>query len=360
MARFEREAKLLASLNHPNIAAIYGLEQAEGKRFLVLELVEGETLAQRLSKGALPIEEALGVCRQIAEGLEAAHEKGVIHRDLKPANVMIAEGDNVKILDFGLAKAFSDELQSIDSSQSPTLTEAMTRPGVILGTAAYMSPEQAKGKAVDKRADIWAFGCILYECLTGKRAFEGETVTETLAAILKGEPDWGALPSTTPAGVRMLLSRCLHKDPKRRIHDAADARIELEEPPAILSESSDRLARQSSRWTISRAVPWTLVLLLAGTIAFLIRYPLRSVSESPKKTIRFSIAMPKDFRNWYNAVLSPDGNRLVFAAFKGNSSQLYVRPMEKSEAYPLQGTEDAGGVSFFSPDGRWLAFAGRS
>ena len=168
MARFEREAKLLASLNHPNIAAIYGLEQAEGKRFLVLELVEGETLAQRISKGPLPVDEALGVCRQIAEGLEAAHEKGVIHRDLKPANVMITEGDKVKILDFGLAKALSDETQAVDSSQSPTLTEAMTRPGVILGTAAYMSPEQAKGKAVDKRADIWAFGCILYECLTGK------------------------------------------------------------------------------------------------------------------------------------------------------------------------------------------------
>ncbi len=163
MARFEREAKLLASLNHPNIAAIYGLEQAEGKRFLVLELVEGETLAQRISKGALPGDEALAVCRQIAEGLEAAHEKGVIHRDLKPANAMITEGDKVKILDFGLAKALSDEAQSVDSSQSPTLTEAMTRPGVILGTAAYMSPEQAKGKSADRRADIWAFGCILYE-----------------------------------------------------------------------------------------------------------------------------------------------------------------------------------------------------
>jgi len=174
MARFEREAKLLASLNHPNIAAIYGLEQAEGKRFIVMELVEGETLAQRIGKGALPADEAVALCRQIANGLEAAHEKGVIHRDLKPANVMITEGDKVKILDFGLAKALSDETQIIDSSQSPTLTEAMTRPGVILGTAAYMSPEQAKGKSADKRADIWAFGCILHECLTGKRAFEGE------------------------------------------------------------------------------------------------------------------------------------------------------------------------------------------
>src|SRR5512143_822971 len=204
MARFEREAKVLASLNHPNIAAIHGLEQAEGKRFLVLELVDGETLAQRLSKGPLPLEEALGICRQIAEGLEAAHEKAVIHRDLKPANVMITEGDKVKILDFGLAKALSGETQTADASQSPTITEAMTQPGIVLGTAAYMSPEQAKGKTVDKRADIWAFGCIMYECLTGKRAFEGETVTETLAAILRGEPDWQALPTATPPNIRFL------------------------------------------------------------------------------------------------------------------------------------------------------------
>ena len=190
VARFQREAKLLASLNHPNIAAIYGLEEADGKRFLVLELVKGETLAQRLSKRPLPVEKALEICRQIAEGLEAAHEKGVIHRDLKPANVMIAAGDKIKILDFGLAKALADETQSVDSSQSPTITEAMTRPGVVPGTAACMSPEQAQGKTVDKRTDIWAFGCILYECLTGKRAFEGKTGAETLAAILKGEPDW--------------------------------------------------------------------------------------------------------------------------------------------------------------------------
>src|SRR5512143_2641632 len=231
MARFEREAKVLASLNHPNIAAIYGLEQAEGKRFIVMELVEGETLAQRLSKGALPIDEALGICRQIAEGLEAAHERGVIHRDLKPANVMITEGDRVKILDFGLAKALSEETESIDSSHSPTLTEAMTRPGVILGTAAYMSPEQAKGKSVDKRADIWAFGCILYECLTGKRALEGETVTEMLAAVLKSEPDWQALPAAAPRGIRFVLRRCLEKDVHRRFQNAADVRILVEDLP---------------------------------------------------------------------------------------------------------------------------------
>jgi serine/threonine protein kinase len=360
MARFEREAKMLAALNHPTIASIYGLEQAEGKRFLVLELVEGETLAQRIGKRALPVDEALAICRQIAEGLEAAHEKGVIHRDLKPANVMITEGDKVKILDFGLAKALSDETQSLDPSQSPTLTEAMTQPGIIIGTAAYMSPEQAKGKSVDKRADIWAFGCILYECLTGKKAFEGETVTETLAVILKGEPDWEALPANTPSVIRMLLLRCLHKDRNARIHDAADARIELQEAISTRPELPGRTTGQLSQWTVSRALPWVLVVVLIGTIAYLSRNQLRNAAETPKKTIRFSIAKPKDLKNWRFPTLSPDGNCLVFAAVKDNTSQLYVRPMEKSEAYPIPGTEDAYRVSFFSPDGKWIAFgAGR-
>ena len=222
MARFEREAKLLASLNHTNIAGIYGLEQAEEIRFLVLEYVEGETLQARLRKGALPLDDALELCRQIAEGLEAAHEKGVIHRDLKPSNVMITTEEKVKILDFGLAKALADESQSVDPADSPTITDAMTRPGVVLGTAAYMSPEQAKGKSVDKRADIWAFGCIIYECLTGKKTFEGETVTETLAAILRGEPDWNALSAAIPQNIRIVLHRCLEKEKSRRFRDAAD------------------------------------------------------------------------------------------------------------------------------------------
>ena len=229
LARFEREAKLLASLNHPNIATIYGLEQADGKRFLAMELVEGDTLAQRIARGALPVEEALEVCRQIAEGVEAAHEKGIIHRDLKPANVKIAPEGKVKILDFGLAKALQGDSPAADASKSPTLTDQMTQPGVILGTAAYMSPEQAKGKSADKRADLWAFGCILFECLAGRRAFEGETTTETMANILKAEPDWPALPADTPRRIRILLERCLCKDPRRCLHDAADARIEIED-----------------------------------------------------------------------------------------------------------------------------------
>jgi serine/threonine protein kinase len=229
LARFEREAKLLASLNHPNIATIYGLEQSDGRRFLAMELVEGETLAQQIERGPLPVDEALEICRQIAEGLEAAHEKGVLHRDLKPANVKITPEGKVKILDFGLAKAFQGDQAAPDTTHSPTLTDQMTRPGVILGTAAYMSPEQAKGKTVDRRTDIWAFACILYECLTGKRAFPGETVTETLAAILRGEPDWQALPETTPPGIRMLLRRCLENDMSRRFRDAAAVRIQIEE-----------------------------------------------------------------------------------------------------------------------------------
>ena len=211
LARFEREAKLLASLNHPNIAAIHSFEHADDIHFLVLELVPGDTLQERVAKGPVPVEEALEVCRQIAEGMEAAHEKGVIHRDLKPANVKVTPEGKVKILDFGLAKAFEDVTPVTDISQSPTLTQGMTQAGVILGTAAYMSPEQARGKSVDKRADIWAFGCLLYECLTGRQAFGGETITDILGAIIHKEPEWEALPATTPWRIQELLRRCLTK-----------------------------------------------------------------------------------------------------------------------------------------------------
>ena len=232
LARFEREARLLASLNHPNIAAIHGLEERQGKRFLVLELVEGQTLEERLNNGRIPLEETLEICRQIAEGLEAAHEKAVIHRDLKPANVKVTPEGKVKILDFGLAKAFQEEPSAIDVSKPWTLTSQMTPAGVIMGTAAYMSPEQTKGKTVDKRADIWSFGCVLYECLIGKRAFQGETIAETLAAILKSEPDLTLLPVETPFIVRSLIRQCLQKDPNLRLHDIADARVEMQDEPA--------------------------------------------------------------------------------------------------------------------------------
>jgi serine/threonine protein kinase/WD40 repeat protein len=356
MARFEREAKLLASLNHTNIAGIYGLEQADGSRFLVLEYVEGETLQARLAQGALPLEDALELCRQIAEGLESAHEKGVIHRDLKPANVMITADEKVKILDFGLAKALSDDTQSIDSSQSPTLTEAMTRPGIILGTAAYMSPEQAKGKSADKRADIWAFGCILYECLTGKKAFEGETVTETLAAILRGDPDWHALPDSTPSDIKVLMRRCLNKNAKQRIHDAADARIELEEARSAEKELSNVEPGMSSMWKPSGAVLWTIVVLLAATVILLIRHQLHDTASGPERPVRFSIRLPEELKFSDYPVISPDGSRLAFVARKGNTLQIYVRFMEQSEAFPIPGTEGAEMLLCFSPDGKWIAF----
>jgi len=340
MARFEREAKVLASLNHPNIAAIYGLEHAEGKRFIVMELAEGETLAQQLNKGALPIEDALGICRQIADGLEAAHERGVIHRDLKPANVMIAEGDKVKILDFGLAKALSDETQSVDSSQSPTLTEAMTRPGVILGTAAYMSPEQAKGKAVDRRADIWAFGCILYECLTDKRVFDGETVTETLAAVLTREPEW----EKVPAQVRPLLRRCLEKDPKKRLRDIGDAYALIEAAPESVREKRPRLA-----W-IWAAITTVLMLALAMPTYLYFR------GREEAKDVRFHVSglrMPDE----YSMAISPDGRVVAFVASTSATAEpsLFVREMASITHRKLEGTEGAA-YPFWSPDSQSIAF----
>ena len=229
LARFEREARVLASLNHPNIATIHGLENEDGQQLLVMELVEGETLAERIEKGPLSLEETLDVSRQIAEGLESAHEKGVIHRDLKPGNIKLTPEGAIKILDFGLAKAYQEEPEAVDLSKSPTLTDRMTQPGVILGTAAYMSPEQARSRPVDKRTDIWAFGCVLYECLTGKMAFPGETFSDTLAHILKGEPDWSKLPLSTPTSIKALLRRCLQKELKSRLRYIGDARIEMDE-----------------------------------------------------------------------------------------------------------------------------------
>lgn len=352
MARFEREAKLLASLNHPNIAAIYGLEQAEGKRFLVLEFVKGETLAQRIDKGALPVDDALAICRQIADGLEAAHDKGVIHRDLKPANVMITNEDKVKVLDFGLAKALSDDTGGLDSSQSPTLTEAMTRPGVILGTAAYMSPEQAKGKSVDKRADIWAFGCILYECLTGRRAFEGETTTETLAAILRAEPNWQALPGNTPPNVILALRRCLDKDLSRRLRDAADVRIEIDEV-----RRTGYMAGPSKRFVSWPA--WTVALVaVAVAVAAVIAGWMKPEPPAPALA-RFSVTAPSEMMfvvDGASIAVSPDGRGLAFIATDSTGvTKLCARKLDSLSAQPMPGT-DAASLPFWSPDGRFVGF----
>jgi serine/threonine protein kinase len=236
LARFEREARMLAALNHPNICAIYGLEEAdsstssgEGVRFLILELVDGTTLAERIQESALPIVDVLAIARQIAEALEAAHDKGIVHRDLKPANIKITPDGIVKVLDFGLAKPAAAGGSSPDLAQPPTLTIGDTREGVILGTAAYMSPEQARGKPIDKRTDIWAFGCVVYEMLTGRVPFAGETVSDTIGKILEREPDWSALPATTPTPIRRLLLRCFAKDPKQRLRDIGDVRLWLDE-----------------------------------------------------------------------------------------------------------------------------------
>ena len=268
LARFEREAKVLASLNHQNIAAIHQVEQVEGTYFLVMELVEGETLAERLDRGAIPVEEGLPIALQIAEALEAAHEKGVIHRDLKPANVMLTPEGRVKVLDFGLAKAWAPEDdRSASLSMSPTMTAQMTQTGVILGTAAYMAPEQAKGKPLDRRADIWAFGVVFWEMLVGERLFSGESVSEVLASVLMSEPDLKALPSQTPSRVRRLLERCLRRDPRSRLRDIGDARIVLEESlaghewTAVGEMATPERVRPRNRCSRTRLFGWTALRL---------------------------------------------------------------------------------------------------
>jgi Tol biopolymer transport system component len=368
LARFEREAKVLASLNHPNIAAIYGLDKTDERRFLVLELVEGESLAERLSRGPLPIEEVLDLCRQIAEGLEGAHEKGIIHRDLKPANIKITPEGKVKILDFGLAKAFRDESSTIDPSQSPTITDQMTRPGVIMGTAAYMSPEQARGKPADKRADIWAFGCILYECLTGKRAFEGETVTEIVAAILKGEPNWQALPAATSFRIRDLLHRCLRKDTRERLRDIGDARLEIEAPVDYPSEAAAASRRFSVLWLAAGAA----VILLAGILVdrLLIKHPqpappasvvMSTIKLEPGQRLQGGRTYEEMERPTCAAMaISSDGSFVVYSAIEENPGaqakpRLYLRRMDQSKAKSIAGTE-GGDNPFLSPDNRWVGF----
>jgi hypothetical protein len=372
LARFEREAKLLASLNHPNIAAIHGLEEADGKCFLVLELVEGETLAEWLSRGPLPVEMALGVCREIAEGVEAAHEKGVIHRDLKPANIKITPEGKVKILDFGLAKAYQKEGSVPDLSRSPTLTDEMTRPGVILGTAAYMSPEQATGKPVDRRTDVWAFGCVLYECLTGEGAFQGETITEIVAAILKSEPDWQALPAATPWTVKNLLHRCLQKDPRERLHDIADARIEIGESIGQPAEVP-AVRGASFGWLIAVGTAILLMGLLIGVAVMkyfkpatsqisqpVVRSPVRLEPGHWLDGWRFSPPFGLDHPTRTAMAISSDGRFIVYSAVKENPGpqdkpRLYLRRTDQLEAKPIAGTE--GGINpFLSPDDRWVGF----
>ena len=358
MARFKREAHVLASLNHPNIASIYGLEESDGIHCLVLELVEGPTLAERIKEGAIPLEESLNIAKQIADALEAAHEKGVIHRDLKPANVKVTPEGMVKVLDFGLAKALAEPASEAAMENSPTASILPTHEGVILGTAAYMSPEQAMGKAVDKRADIWAFGVVLFEMLTGKRLFRGENTSETLAAVIKDDPDWNLLSTDTPLKIRELLRRCLQKDSRKRLHDIADARIEIE---AVLADPSGTLALPAggvgTQTAWRRVLPWAV----AGVFALVAAVGLWPEPEPiPPPSMRLSVEVTPGESFWTvqgaAAVISPDGTRLAFVTTDGQGQRkLYLRPLDQLQATPLSGTEGAANP-FFSPDGEWIAF----
>ena len=373
LARFEREARMLASLNHPHIGAIYGVEESGGVGALVLELVEGETLADRLAgdearTNGLPIAEALAIARQIADVLEAAHEQGIVHRDLKPANIKIRPDGTAKVLDFGLAKVMETTGTPSDVSQPPNMAmTAMTQPGIVLGTAAYMSPEQARGRAVDKRTDIWAFGCVLYEMLIGRAAFRGDTPSDTLAAIIEREPNWKALPELTPSSVRRLLRRCLEKDPKRRLSDIADARLEIDEAQSAPSEARDAapmlspgLARVRTRerigWIIAAACLTGLVAMWAFNRAGSgDRTPADIQSYSTSIVLPDGVSLssgnpPGRF------VLSPDGRRLAMVASDSTGrSMLWVRPLDSRVAQSLGGTEGAT-YPFWSADSRFIAF----
>jgi Tol biopolymer transport system component len=362
VSRFQREAKMLAALNHPNIATIYGLEHSCGAHFLIMELVPGETLAQQVKVASLPVEEALKIAVQIAEALEAAHERGIIHRDLKPANVKVTSEGQVKVLDFGLAKAFTGETASSNLSDSPTLSMAATMQGVILGTAAYMSPEQARGKHVDKRTDLWAFGCVLYELLTGKQAFQGEDVTDILAAVVRAEPDWQALPSATPSQIRDLLRRCLQKDKTLRLRDAGDARIEIYEAltaPATPEATSAAAPARGSRTRLAWPAVTGVLALIA--IAFAIGFVLRAPKPpQPLPAVHLSAEIGADLSLYTTlgpaAVLSPDGTRLVFVASGTDQKQrIYIRSLDHLQSTGLTGTEN-GRDPFFSPDGQWIGF----
>ena len=353
MARFEREAQLLASLNHPHIAAIYGIEEAAGVRCLVLELVDGETLADRLERGPLPLQDALDLARQVAEALEAAHEKGIIHRDLKPANIKITPDGLVKVLDFGLAKGLAPGGVS-DPAFSPTISIHATEAGVLLGTAAYMSPEQARGRPLDKRTDIWSFGCVLFETLSGQGPFGQGTITDTLAAIVRGDPDWSLLPADTPSRVRVLLERCLQKDRKLRLRDIGDAKLELVDAVHRPEQAMPaKIVPRRPAW-----LAWSLVAALAIALVVL-GWMLTSQQPPDTRVVRFTIAPPAGttFGDESRSViaLSPDGRQLVMALQGGATRRLYLRRFDESEGRALDGSDHGEGPTF-SPDGRWILF----
>lgn len=364
LARFQREAKVLASLNHPNIAAIYGFEDSGSTHALVMELVEGPTLADRIKPGPIPVEESLRIAKRICEALEYSHERGIIHRDLKPANVKVTADDAVKVLDFGLAKAVEGDAAAADIATSPTVTRMATMQGVLLGTAAYMSPEQAKGKTVDRRADIWAFGCVLYEMLTGKMAFSGETVTDTLAAVVRAEPEWSVLPSATPARVRVLLQRCLEKDAKQRLQAIGEARIAIDDVfSGAPQPTSPVLAPVSTpfwhRATLGWAVAACLAVALAAALAIALAVS-RNGRTGANEPVSLSIDLPQGQSIQASDIaplaISPDGKRVVYIGVTSDGPQLYMRELDSFRTTPIAGTQGAINP-FFSPDGQWIAFS---
>ena len=363
LARFEREARMLASLDHPHIGTIHGVEESDpstssGQRVkaLVLALVEGETLAERIARGPIPIAEALEYARQIADGLEAAHEKGIVHRDLKPGNIKITPTGVVKVLDFGLAKALGPSEAGHDApdlTRSPMMTSGVTQEGLILGTAAYMSPEQARGLKVDKRADVWAFGCVLYEMVTKRVAFEGETVSDTIAAILGQDVDWNALPSSAPQSVRRLLHRCLAKDVTRRLRDIGDAKLDLAEASEpVPSEANRRRSSWVGRVGWIPAFGAVLGALAIGSLASAL-YFRRAPVDTPE--MRMEIATPGTDDFVADFALSPDGRTLAFVAAPDGTQQIWLRPLAADSARPLTGTEGALRL-FWSPDSRSIGF----
>src|SRR5262245_45021654 len=350
LARFQREAQVLASLNHPNIAQIHGLEDSTAQTCIVMELVEGETLQERLKRGPIPVDEALAIAKQICEALEAAHEKGIIHRDLKPANIKLTKDCEVKVLDFGLARMRETEGAATNLSNSPTLMSAASTPGMIMGTTAYMSPEQARGKETECTTDVWAFGCVLYEMLTGRTAFEGETVGEILGGVFKAEPDWRRLPTETPEAIRRLLRRCLQKERRQRLNSANDARIEIEDalsaPPLVAQNNATPISNPRLAWIVAA------VATLAFSSIALLYFRQKPMPEPPEMRVEIrtpSTTAPLEF------ALSPDLRYMVFVASGNGPQRLWLRALDKTDAQAMAGTDGANDP-FWSADSRSIGF----
>ena len=366
LRRFEREAQVLASLNHPHIAALYGLEEADGERALVMEMVEGPTLADRIGSGPIVLDEAIRIATQVADALDAAHEQGIIHRDLKPANIKVRADGTVKVLDFGLAKAYGAETAGGDLLDSPTLTAAGTRAGIVLGTAAYMSPEQARGRAVDRRTDIWAFGCVLFEMLAGRSTFGGDSSAESIANLLDHEPDWSVLPDAVPPTVRNLLRRCLQKDARRRLRDIGDARMELEDalaapPPTGATPTGKREARPRSSWwgLIGAAAAGAAVVLGLGLLVL----RLRTGDAAPAfDCVSRLVSTPA---HEFGAAISPDGKWVAYLSNARGPTDVWVKFVDggatanltAAAGLEVQSQDYIGGLDI-SPDGTLIAFAG--